>query len=731
MDKLDVKLRLEDIVSSPNVADKLTDQQLDIIGKTVVDEYRKDESSRAGWLERMSDAVKLALQVAEHKSFPWPNCSNVKFPLLTIAALQFLARVSVLTKGRNLVKMEVIGNDPKGEKSAKGKRISTHMSLQLTESPVNWVDHDEQVKLTCAIMGSAFKKSYYDNVTGDQISEHVPAEKIVLDYFTKDINRANRITHVVSMTPNAIQERERRGLFVKMCDGDPSSADVNVMTATNDELSGMTRPDDSLEFEILEQHRWIDLDGDGYEEPYIVSVRKDTGQTLRIVARFFDEGDVYRLNDPEVQALTNQIIEAGDNMEMVSTLEKRVDALEKDPKNKIIRIEPVQYFTRYIFIPSPDGGVYGLGLGALLGPVNSSVDTLINQLIDAGTMSIAAGGFLGRGIKMKGGSTSFSPFEWKTVDSVGGDIQKNMVPLPVREPSAVLFQLLGTLITYGEKISGATDIMTGISPGQNTPAETSRNTVEQGMMLFSGIYARMYRSFREELKKLYNLNRLYIKTSPKFYELSKGPDAIIAPDDYDSQALRIFPAASPEAVSAAQRREKVMMLKQNAATTPGYDKALIERMWLEEFGYDDIDRIYRPQEFQPPPNPKMVLEEKKLQQAAQEHQDEMQLAVAELQGDLMMIDAKILELEAKAKLHASQADGVKTGHLIAIFDAQIGAARARREGLIKALDTMSKHNHNQMKLEMESKQNGNNGSGSKGMGAPSGNAGVPRASEGG
>lgn len=469
----------------------------------------------------------------------------------------------------------------------------------------------------------------------------------------------------------------------------------------------------------------MDLDGDGYAEPYIVSVRRDTSQTLRIVARFFDEGDVHRLRDAETRQLTDRLAMVSDDLKMRSALEKKIDAIEKDPKNVIIRIDPQQYFTRYIFIPSPDGGVYGLGLGSLLGPINASVDTLINQLVDGGTMANSAGGFLGRGVKMKGGSTSFSPFEWKTVDSVGGDLQKNMVPLPVREPSGVLFQLLGMLIQYGEKISGATDIMTGVSPGQNTPAETSRNTVEQGMMLFSGIYARTYRSFREELKKLYTLNRLYIKKSPKFYDLAKGPDAIIAPEDYDGESLRIFPAASPEAVSTTQRKEKANMLKQNAAATPGYDKVLVERKWLEAHEYEDIDQLYNPEKFQPAPNPKMELEKAKLQQSAKEHQDDMQLEIANLQLELGTSEAKISELQAKATLHLAQADGVKSGHQIAIIDAQIGAARAQREGLTKALDLMMKHTHNQMKLEMD-KQNGNSGSGSKGVGAPSGDSGVPK-----
>ena len=234
-------------------------------------------------------------------------------------------------------------------------------------------------------------------------------------------------------------------------------------------------------YKILEQHLWLDLDGDDYAEPYIAFVRLDTKETLRVVARFFDEGDVIRKYDQRVRNLKEMRKKAVSVAESPKEMQDRADELTLSEGNEILRITPVKFFTKYTFIPSPDGGFYDLGFSALLGPVNESVNTMINQLIDSGTMNTTAGGFLGRGVKMKGGQTSFNPFEWKPVDSTGDDLRKSIFPLPVREPSTVLLQLLQILVTYGEKVSGATDIMTGISPGQNTPAETSRNTIEQGI----------------------------------------------------------------------------------------------------------------------------------------------------------------------------------------------------------------------------------------------------------
>lgn len=702
------KLELKKIIASPNVAKLLTEEQLQTLGEKVVTGYNADCSSRSQWEDRMADAIKLALQLKEAKTFPWTNASNVKFPLLTIAALQFLARVSLMTKGRNLAKVQHVGMDVDGMKAMQASRISRHLSLQLTEDDTNWVNSDEQAKFACSLLGSAFKKTYYDSVGGINISEHVPAMDFVVDYFTKDIDKARRATHLIELSANAMQERVRRGLFCELWDGSTSAAAIEkrLLAQVADDAQGTHLVGEVPEgfFQALEQHCWEDLDGDGYEEPYVVTVRRDTGQVLRIVARFSDTGDIHRVNDLEVLRLDQQAMGVTDLKEQ-SRLERAMKVLEDAPDNHIVRIDPQLFFTRYLFIPSPDGGVYGLGLGALLGPLNQSVDTLVNQLIDAGTMSNTAGGFLGRGVKLKSGKNTFDPFEWKPVDSTGNDLKNNIFPLPVREPSAVLFQLLGMLVTYSEKLSGATDIMSGISPGQNTPAETSRNTVEQGMMLFSGIYGRMYRGFTEELRKCYTLNRLYLSSSPKFFELTEGPNALLLPTDYDSNHQRIFPAASPEAVSKSQQREKAGLVLQLAGTQPGFDRYIATKNFLEAHDVDDIDLLYPdpkgPKAIAPPQNPKIELEKAQLQQDAKEHSDTMQLAVLELRTAVELNNAKIIELQAKAIKAVAEAQGVETGHQIAIINARIGAAKQHQDGLMKALSLLQKQTEHKDKMGAE------------------------------
>ena len=705
--KKPTKVTMEKLIEAKNIAEFLTKEELGALGKQVVADYHKDKSTRSDWELRHAKAIKLALQITEAKSFPWVNCSNVKFPSLTIAALQFLARVSLMTKGKKLAKVEVIGNDIDGQKSRQAKRISSHMSLQLTEEDPNWTNSDETAKLACCLVGSTFKKTYYDPVQGINISEHVPAMNFVVDYNTKDIDKAQRATHLIPLSGNDLLERERRGVFLKMSEEDKttgSSIEANLLKIEADNAAGI-HPEGGLSdgmYDILEQYRWEDYDGDGYKEPYIVSVRQDTEQVLRIVARYSDVGDVHRLNDLEVLKLDQKASQETD-MKKKSELEKTANALQNSPSNVIIRIDPQLFFTRLVFVPSPDGGIYGLGLGALIGPITEAIDAMLNQLIDAGTMSNTAGGFLGRGVRMKAGKNSFDPFEWKPVDSPGTDLAKNIFPLPVREPSAVLFQLLGLLITYSEKISSSTDIMTGVSPGQNTPAETSRNTVEQGMMLFSGIYARLHRSFTEELRKVYKLNTLFLKRSPRWYELTEGGNAILAPDDYDKNTFRIFPSASPESVSLSQKKEKATMVHQLASTESGFNRYLVTRDLLEAWEIEDIDlKFPDPQSEKavpPPVNPKVEQDKAELALKQKVHEDEMQLEMLAMEKELALDKAKIEELEAKAKKFLAEAEGVSTGHEIAMLEAQIGAARAHQDAIHKALTLMQKQKEHGAKMK--------------------------------
>ena len=656
--KLNTELNLDNVVQSPNIVEMLDEADLNTISYNVYTGFQADLLSRSAWEKRTEDAMKLALQVSEAKSFPWPGASNVKFPLITIAALQFHARsYPVLINGETPVQCRVIGDDTTGAKEARAHRVSQFMSYQILEEDTNWESEMDRVLISQPIVGCAFKKSYFDPILKHNVSENILAKDFVVNYWTKHLDTSPRITQIQYLSKNDIYERVARGLWSEMTEVRPAAVPQSNMTLARNKAQGMTAPDsidDSTPYEILEQHTFIDLDGDGYAEPYIIWMRRDTKQILRIVARYFTK------------------------------------SIEKDDKGNVLSITAESYFTKFPFIPSPDGGFYDLGFGSLLGPLNQSIDTLLNQLIDTGTMANTAGGFLSRGIKLRGGNYNFAPLEWKHVDTTGDDLRKGIMPLPVREPSQVLFTLLSMLINYGERIGGSVDILSGQNPGQNTAAETTRTMAEQGMKIFSGIFKRTYRSLKDEFRKLYRLNQLYLQ-GIEDYNSDTGQNFIDA-DDFAGPVSDVRPSADPNIVSDTQRIQQAQAMLQLASTTPGMNMYEVQKNYLKAMKVNNIEQLLPdprgPNAIKPGPSEKIQIEQMRSQIKQMDMELQTKLAAIKLAQTAELQQAKIHKLEADAILAIEQAGGIQTGHDIAMLDAQIGAARAKQEGIQDSMKTV-------------------------------------------
>lgn len=660
---LETTLPLKTLLESANIAEYLTNSDLAKIGSECSDGFENDKNSRAEWERKTKLSMELALQVSEQKTFPWSGASNVKFPLVTIAAMQFHARAyPTLIPNNGIVKCRVIGDDPNGVEAARANRISSHMSFQILEEDEDWEEEMDKSLLHQAIVGCSFKKTYYSPQEGHNESQFVLAKDLYVSYYTTSLEYAQRVTQVLYFNENDLYERFYSGLFLDWNrSSKPQSDGEDVLEESRDNSQGLTRPpyDTTTPYEILEQHCFIDLDGDGYREPYIVYLRKDTGLVLRIVARFFEESITYSPKD----------------------------------KKRILRIEPEQYYTKYGFIPSPDGGFYDLGFGSLLGPLNESINTAINQLIDAGTLSNTAGGFLGRGVKFKSGDNQFKPFEWKRVDSTGDDLRKGVFALPVREPSDVLFKLLGLLIDYGNRIGMATDPQVGVNPGQNTPAETSRNSLQEGQRIFNAVFKRTYRSLKEEFRKLYRLNSLYLPDEVSYYAISTGGNQKALAADYAQSPKTIVPAADPNMISDSMKQQQAMMLKAAAAQTPGYDMYQVERKFLESIQIQDIEKVFPdpkgenaiPQQ----PHPKIVVESMKIQVRQLELQLKTKIEQARLFQEFELTKAKMEELESRAQKQLSESKGIDATTEIESIKAAILAVKTQQEGLLKAIEVLA------------------------------------------
>jgi len=657
---------INDLMYEANIAELLCKEDLEKIGMQVVKDFDNDLLSRSSWEKRTETSLKLALQVAETKNFPWANASNVKFPLITIAALQYHARsYPVLIDSDLPVKCRVIGDDKDGLRALRSTRVEQHMSYQLLEEDEDWESEMDKVLITQPIIGCAFKKTYYDPIRKHNVSENVLARDLVVNYWTKSLETSSRVTHILQMTKNEIYERTARGLWLDgVSEGRQqqysSVAMGNGLQNAQDKAQGMQPPepnDSSTPIEMLEQHCFIDFDKDGYAEPYIVYVRRDNKKVARIVAR-------YTKSDVEVNS-----------------------------DGVILSIKAEQYFTKYPFIPSPDGGFYDLGFGVLLGPLNESINTIINQLVDAGTMANTAGGFLSRVIKLRGGNYSFNPMEWKHVDTTGDDLRKGIVSLPVREPSQVLFTLLNLLINYGERIGGSVDILSGQNPGQNTPAETTRTMAEQGMKIFNGIFKRTHRSLKQEFRKLYRLNQIFVTENTPYVSNAKGTGLVLA-IDYEGPVTDVMPTADPSITSDAQRLNQAAAIAARVAATPGlYNRYEAEYTFLKAIKVTNIDKILPdpkgPNAVPPPVNPKVQIEQMKQQAKQASDQLNMKMALLKLMGEAELNQAQIQKLEAEVE--AIKIGIVTEGERMRIqeINMQIGLQRERREGVLSAIQTMN------------------------------------------
>lgn len=657
--KLDVKLNLDKMLTSPNIAEMLDEQALNTIGFNVITEFNLDKESRTQWEKRVEEAMMLALQVAEAKSFPWSGASNIKFPLVTIAALQFHSRAyPALIPTADIVKIDCESDtETPPEEIAKlvqrNKRVEKHMSYQILKEDENWEAEMDKVLITVPIVGCAFKKTYWNFNEDHPVSENILAKDFVVSYWTKNLKDCPRQSHILYLSKNDVLSRQRRGIWSDFKLEPVQTHTEDNLSQAQDKAQGVAVPqqDPATPYEFIEQHRWEDLDGDGFAEPYIITVHRSTRKVVRIVANYFEESIKY------------------------------------NTKKQIINIRPESYFTKYSFIPSPDGGFYDIGFGILLGPLNESINTIINQLVDAGTMANTAGGFLSRGIKIRGGNYNFAPLEWKHVDSTGEDLAKGIYPLPVREPSQVLYTLLTTLVNYGERIVGSTDIMVGENPGQNTPAATSQMMTEQGMKVFSGIFKRIYRSLNEELRKVYRLNQLYL---PKEYTFGGGGKVLLS--DYQNAPTDLRPSADPHIVSDTQRVAQAEVLRAAAMAGPGYNMYKVNVRYLEALKVPNIEEILPdpagPNAIPSGPSEKVQIEQMKAQERQLSVQIKFKMAVMKLAKDAEVNRAKIMKLEAEAAKALAEAGGVKQGQQIALLDAQLGATKAHQESILRSIETM-------------------------------------------
>lgn len=546
-----MKIKIENILATDNVAELLKEEDLLKIGQRVLDNYNLDLLSISEWKEKMQRVLEIVKQDSPQKTYPWPRAANVQFPLTTIASVNFAANAyAELIRGDGkFVGYFVPGKDPGMIREAKGKNSTNYVNYELSHPLNSWQEDTDKLLHMLPILGTVFRKIYYDpNLDKVCTSVCEPFEVVVNKRAPQD-GEIQCISHRMMLYRNIIIENMRAGVFLEISSEKLFGQEPEDFTLRND-----TKP-----IECIEQHCFLDLDGDGYEEPYVVTVHSESKQVLRI-ARRFEEKDI-RYNT----------------------------------KNKIRKIISENYFVYYIFIPSVDGTFYGLGFGELLYNINATINSLQNQLLDAGTMSVLPCGFIGRGLKMEKNSEPWTPGEFKqAISGTGQKISDNIYPLPIKEPSPVLLQLLMFLVDVGKELASINDIMQGRTEVQNVASATLQPVLERSLKVFNGIQGRTLRSLSKEFYALFKLYRYH--TDPIKYQKVLGINGANPYDDFDDESFDILPCSQIGISSYQQRLAKAQIVGQMQGLNPeNQNKYVLEALELSE---QEIVEL-----LPPPPNP--------------------------------------------------------------------------------------------------------------------------------
>ena len=593
MDEMNISI--DKILNTDNIAELLSEYDLRNIATQVLDGYEIDKNSRSHREKQIDEATKKALQISKTKSTPWQNASNAIYPLITYSCIEFATTlISSLIEDDKVVKPKIIGADitpvkdeqgnllpqldeqgnpvmneqgnpvpqyQEGLKTARAERLTTHMSYQVLEGMPCWEEDMDRLCHLLPLVGCVFKKIYWDTTLGMPVSRLVLPKNLYINYDAVDVDTAARITEKIELTPNEIEARKRDGRFLDVDFQMPNDSEEKDVPISEQGIS--YQHDDETTQVFLEQHRWLDIDGDGYEEPYIVTVHFESNTVVRVVKRFTEDGIRY----------------------------------VSEGSNRIAEIKPINYYVKYGFIPSLDGSIYDLGFGELLFHINNIVDTLINQLIDAGTLANMSSGFIGSGLRMKGGVLRTKPGEYRMMPSTGANFRENFIQVQHKEPSAVLFQMLGIMIEAGEKIGSVGRLLNTENTG-NMPATTAMAIVDQGIKTHKAIMKRVYRAMKKEFKAIYDLNSMYLDVE-EYKRIVDDPQASV--EDYNQENLDFVPVADPAIISDMQKATRAGILME-FKDDPLMNGVEIRKRALRAVGITEVDDLVV--EPQPPqPNP--------------------------------------------------------------------------------------------------------------------------------
>jgi len=549
----------EDDDFNTNLAEEMDESELLTIAEELCEAYEDDVNSRKDWMQTYVDGIELLGLKLEDRTEPWPGACGVFHPLLAEAVVKFQAETMMETfPAHGPVKTQIIGKETT-EKMEAAQRVKDDMNYQLTEVMVEYRPEHERMLWGLGLAGNAFKKVYYDPNLGRQVSIYCTADDIVVPYGASNIQTAERVTHVMRKTPNDLRKLQVAGFYKDVDLGDPVDSFDEVEKKIAEKMG--FKADSDNRFKILEMH--VDYDLPGYEDE---EDGKETGIALPYVIT--------------IEKYTKTVLSIRRNWH---------------PEDKLKQKR--QHFVHYPYIPG--FGFYALGLIHLIGAYSKSGTSLLRQLVDAGTLSNLPGGFKTKGLRVKGDDTPIAPAEFRDVDVASGTIKDNIMTLPYKEPSQVLYTLLGTIIDEGRRFAAAADLKVSDMSAQ-APVGTTLAILERTLKVMSAVQARIHYAMKQEFQLLKNIIRDY--TPEKYdYEPEDGvPHA--KRSDYDM--VEVIPVSDPNAATMSQKVVQYQAVIQLAATAPQiYDMPLLHRQMLEVLGIKNAAKLVPTEDDQKPRDP--------------------------------------------------------------------------------------------------------------------------------
>ena len=491
-----------------NLAEELDEKEIALVGKDLVKAYQDDKSSRKNWEDQYSKGLRMLGVVVEDRQDPFPGASGVHHPLLAEAATQFQARaIAEVFPAGGPVKTQIIGKvtDKKLEQS---QRVQDFMNFQLTKEIPDYFNELDQMLFYLALAGSAFKKVYFDNTLDRICSKFVPAEEFVISMENTDLETAERYTQVMKLTRNDIRKYQVSGVYkdipLNNAESTPGANDGDMVEQTLQRLEGMSPSMADKIHTVLEVHTNLDIGEDKYEValPYIVTIDLDSQKVLAIRRNWKEDDSLRR---------------------------KRT------------------YFIHYKYLPGL--GFYGFGLIQMIGGLQHASTGALRALLDSAAFANLNGGFRAKGARIEGGDITVSPGEWVEVEAYGDDLRKSFIPLPFKEPSPTLLQLLGVLTESGRRFASIADAMIGDSAGSG-PVGTTIALIEQGSKVYSAIHKRIHQAQGREFKLIYELNGEYLDDEYSFEVI--GENKKIRRKDFTA-SISVVPVSDPNIFSQAQR----------------------------------------------------------------------------------------------------------------------------------------------------------------------------------